>query len=115
MENIIREKSFAFSVRIVRLSRFLAKEKHETVLSRQILRSGTSIGANVTEATRGQSHADFLAKMSIALKEASETAYWLRLLRAGGYLTEAQFVSLSRDCDEIERILAAIVKTSKSA
>jgi len=111
--NIIQQKSFAFAARIVRLSRFLLKEKNETVLSRQILRSGTSIGANVSEAIRGQSRADFASKMNIALKEASETSYWLRLLRAGDYLTERQFDSLFCDCEEVEKILASIVKTLK--
>lgn len=110
---MVAEKSFDFAVRIVKLCQYLQKQQHETVLSRQLLRSGTSIGANVTEAQQGQSRADFIAKMSIALKEASETRYWLRLLHATDYLPENGFSSIYADCLELEKILTRIVKTSK--
>ena len=87
--------------------------KHEYVLSKQLLRSGTSIGANISEAQQGQSRADFVSKMSIALKEAAETKYWLRLLEATDYLTQKEFISLYDDCVEIEKMLTRIVKSSK--
>ena len=112
---MIGEKSFAFSVRIVKLCKLLQNDRKEYILSKQLLRSGTSIGANVTEAKQGQSRADFISKNSIALKEASETNYWLRLLRATDYLNEAEFQSIFQDCQELERILTSIVKTSKDA
>ena len=112
MENLIVEKSFSFAVRIVKAYQHLTKTKREFVLSKQLLRSGTSIGANVSEAQRGQSKADFHAKMSIALKEANETDYWLRLLRKTGYLTDEQFKSLYKDIDELLGILTAICRTT---
>ena len=109
-QNAIVEKSFAFSVRVVRLYRYLSHCKKEYILSRQICRSGTSIGANVSEAQRALSRADFAAKMGIALKEANETQYWLQLLRSSGYLTERQFKSLHEDLNEVLRLLTAICK-----
>ena len=109
-ENVIVRKSFAFSVRIVNLQKYLVVKKREFVMSKQICKSGTSIGANVAEAQRAQSTADFVAKMKIALKEASETQYWLRLLYETDYLTEKAFVSLHSDLLEILRILTAICK-----
>ena len=114
MDNAIETKSFAFSVRIVRLVRYLTEKKHETVLSRQVLRAGTSIGANVAEAVQAQSHADFVSKMSIALKEASETDYWLRLLAETDYITKEQADSMLADCRETVGLLTAILKTARN-
>ena len=114
MDSIVREKSHKFAVRIVRLYRYLCKEKHEYVLSKQLLRSGTSIGANVSEALDGQSRADFTAKMSVALKEARETEYWLELLRETEYLSEVEYESIRKDSGEVARLLTAIVKTSRN-
>ncbi len=111
-ENQIESKSFDFAVRIVNLYKFLTEQKKEFVLSKQLLRSGTSIGANVAEAQRGQSKADFVAKMSISLKEANETNYWLKLLYKTEYLTEQQFLSINNDITEIIKMLVAICKTS---
>ena len=113
MDNTINNKSFSFAVRIVKLCRFLKEEKKENVMSRQLLRAGTSIGANVAEAKHAQSRPDFLSKLNIALKEATETDYWLRLLHDTDYLTDKQFHSIYGDCDEIESILVSIVKTIK--
>ena len=113
-ENIIVEKSFEFAVRIVRLSRYLIETQKEYVLSKQILRSGTSIGANVSEAQRGQSKADFTAKMSIALKEANETDYWLRLLFRTELINQTQFDSMNADISELIGLLMSICKTSNS-
>ena len=112
---MIEVKSFSFSVRIVKLCRVLREQRREFILSNQLERSGCSIGANVTEAKQGQSRADFLSKNSIALKETVETAYWLRLLHATGYLSDREFRSIYKDCDEIKRILASIVKTTKES
>ena len=109
-ENVILRKSFAFSVRIVNLNKYLVDQRREYVMSRQICKSGTSIGANVAEAQRAQSTADFVAKLKIALKEANETQYWLQLLYETDYLTEKAFMSLHRDLLEILRILTAICK-----
>lgn len=112
-DNLIVDKSMAFAVRIVNLYKYIVNEKKEYVLSKQILRSGTSIGANVKEAVRGQSRADFSAKMNIALKEASETEYWLELLCKTEYITNKQFESINSDCVELIKILTSIVKTSR--
>jgi four helix bundle protein len=112
---MIEVKSFSFSVRIVKLCRVLREQRREFILSNQLERSGCSIGANVTEAKQGQSRADFLSKNSIALKETVETAYWLRLLHATGYLSDREFQSIYKDCDEIKRILASIVKTTRES
>lgn len=111
--NPVAEKSFQFAIRIVNLYRYLSSEKKEYVLSKQLLRSGTSIGANVAEAQEPQSQNDFIAKLYIALKEASETKYWLRLLSATNYLTEKESGSLLQDCTELEKLLTAIIKTCK--
>ena len=111
--NPIEEKSFAFSVRIVRLYKHLTQRKHEYVLSKQILRSGTSIGANISEAEYAQSKPDFYAKMSIALKEANETHYWLRLLYASEYINRTEFESLFRDVNELLRLLISICKSAQ--
>ncbi|MBE6748804.1 MAG: four helix bundle protein [Ruminococcaceae bacterium] len=112
MENPIKNKSFEFAIRIVNLYKYLSNEKQEYVLSRQLLRSGTSIGANVSEAQRGQSKPDFVSKMSIALKEANETEYWIRLLYKTEYLDESQFNSLYKDVDELISLLMSICKTT---
>ena len=109
-ENIIVEKRFAFSVRVVNLHKYLCKCKNEYVMSKQVYKSGTSIGANISEAQRGQSTADFVSKMKIALKEANETQYWLRLLHETNYITDAEFDSIHGDLSEILRILTAICK-----
>ena len=112
-DNVIVDKSKAFAVRMVRLYQYLCNEKKEFVLSKQLLRSGTSIGANVKEAIRGQSRDDFTHKMNISLKEASESEYWLELLHETGYITEVQFDSLIADCLELIKILTAIIKSSR--
>ena len=109
-ENVIMSKSFAFSVRIVNLHKYLSQQKNEYVISRQIYKSGTSIGANIAEAQRAQSTADFVSKMKIALKEANETQYWLQLLRETDYITEKEFSSIHGDLVEVLRILTAICK-----
>ena len=114
-ENASVEKSFEFAVRIVKLYKYLVKEHKEFVLSKQLLRCGTSIGANVAEAQRGQSKADFIAKMCIALKEANETEYWLKLLYRTEYLNESQYNSMNADVKELIGILTAICRTSNSA
>ena len=111
-DNISVEKSFAFAVRIVNLYKYLTKKRKEYVLSKQLLRSGTSIGANIAEAQRGQSKADFIAKMSIASKEANETHYWLKLLYKTDYLNKSQYESMNTDVNELISILTAICKTS---
>lgn len=111
-ENVIVLKSKAFAVRIVKLCRYMTERKREYVMSRQLLRSGTSIGANVREAIRGQTQVDFASKMNIALKEASETEYWLELLYETEYLSSKEFQSIYRDCVELNRILTAIVKSA---
>ena len=100
-ENVIETKSFKFAIRVVNLYQYLTENKKEYILSKQLLRSGTSIGANVTESQNAQSNLDFINKMSIALKETSETKYWLRLLKETGYLTEEESKSMLNDCMEI--------------
>ena len=112
--NVIVDKSFEFAVRIVNLYRHMMKEHKEYVLSKQLLRCGTSIGANVAEAQKGQSKADFAAKMSIALKEANETQYWLKLLFRTDYLSESQYISLNRDLQELLGILTAICRSTNT-
>ena len=111
--NQVLQKSKAFAVRIVRLHQYLTEEKKEKVLAKQVLRSGTSIGANVKEAIRAQSTADFLSKLQIALKETSETEYWLELLADTDYLTDKAAESLLQDCRELIRLLTSIIKTCK--
>ncbi|MGP8214491.1 MAG: four helix bundle protein [Bacteroidia bacterium] len=111
--NIIRDKSYAFSIRVVNLYRFLCEEKKEFVLSKQLVRSGTSIGANIEEGIGGQSEKDFFAKLNIAYKEARETYYWLRLLKDTGYLSENESKSILEDCDELLKIIGSIIKTLK--
>ena len=114
MNNVIESKSFRFSVRIVKLVRYIRKNQKEYTLTGQLIRAGTSIGANIVEAEQGQSRADFIAKVNIALKEAVETRYWLRLLHATDYLTDREFDSMLLDCEELIKMLISIVKTSRS-
>jgi len=112
-DNTIVIKSKAFAIRIIRLYQFIQSEKKEFTLSKQLLRSGTSIGANVKEGIRGYSKKDFRFKLGIALKEASETEYWLELLFETDYITESQFQSIIIDCVELIKILTAILNSSK--
>ena len=112
-DNPLLEKSLKFASRIVRLYQYLLKEKHESIISKQIIRSGTSIGANANEAIYGISKADFIAKLQISLKETAETEYWLRLLVLSEYITEAEGDSLINDCLEIKRILISSLNTAK--
>lgn len=113
-ENIIQTKSYEFSIKVVNLYRFLSEEKREYVLSKQLLRSGTSIGANVEEGIGGQSAKDFFAKLNIAYKEARESHYWLRLLKDTGYLEVEKATEYINDCDELLRIIGSIIKTMKT-
>ena len=112
-DNLIADKSKQFAIRIIHLYQHLNENNREFVLSKQLLRSGTSIGANVREAIQAQSRKDFISKMQIALKEASETEYWLELLHETGYLSDKEFESISADCSSINKILISIVKTSR--
>lgn len=114
MKSIVAEKSFAFAIRVVNAYKLLVETKREFVLSKQMLRSGTSIGALIKEAEHAQSKADFLNKMNIALKEANETEYWLLLLKETKYFNSKEFESLNSDCSEIIRLLISIVKTTKA-
>ena len=113
MENAVESKSFRFAVRVVKLCKHLRDTKKEFTLSKQLLRSGTSIGANIAEAQQAQSRPDFISKLNIALKEAVETDYWLRLLQATDYLSVAEFDSIIADCKELEKLLTSIVKTTR--
>ena len=112
-ENLISDKSKQFALRTINLYRYLCDEKKEYILSKQLLRSGTSIGANIREAVYGQTKADFFAKMCIALKEASETSYWLELLHESGILDDKSFDSIYSDCTEIIKLLTSITKKCK--
>ena len=112
-ENALIDKSIAFAARILKLHRYLIKDKKETVISKQIVRSGTSIGANINEANYGQSKADFISKLHISLKETAETEYWLKLLIMSEYVTADMGNSLLSDCLEIKRILIASINTAK--
>ncbi len=112
-DNLLIDKSIAFATRIIKLHQHLIKTKNETIISKQIVRSGTSIGANINEANYGQSKADFISKMHIALKETAETEYWLKLLMMSEYITEDMGKSLLKDCFEIKRILIASINTAK--
>lgn len=113
MENKVAPKSLAFAIRVVRLYKHLKENKKEYVLYKQVLRSGTAIGALVSEAEHAQSKADFLNKMNIGLKEANETLYWLILLKETNYLLNEEFESIHADCSELVKMLSSIVKTSK--
>ena len=110
----VEHKSFQFAVRIVKLCRYLQSAKKERIISKQLLRSGTSIGANVIEAEQAQSKADFICKLSISLKEAAESKYWIRLLYATGDLSDKEYHSILSDCHELEKILTSIIKTTKN-
>lgn len=114
VDNDIYVLSKAFALRIVNLYNYLTKEKKEFVISKQLLRSGTSIGANVFEAKNGQTRPDFSTKMNISLKEASESGYWIDLLHDAGYLTEQEFASLNDDCGHVIAVLTKIVKATKT-
>lgn len=114
-ENNIQKKSYTFAIRIVKLCIYLNKTKQEFVLSKQILRSGTSIGANIEEAIGGQSKKDFVSKFSIAYKEARETSYWINLLNDTGFLSKKQSESMITDCEELLKIITKILKTSKNS
>lgn len=111
INNIISDKSKRFALRGIKLYKYLVTEKREYVLSKQILRSSTSIGANIREALRAQSKPDFYSKLNIALKEADETAYWLELLHESDYLSEKHFLSIYNDCEELVKLLVSITKT----
>lgn len=113
-ENRIKNKSFAFAVRVVKLNQFLCETKKEFVLSKQLLRSGTSVGAMVREAEHAENKVDFKHKMSVARKENNETIYWLELLHETGFLTKEQFQSIHADAIEIIKLVTAIIKTTKS-
>ena len=114
-DNVVVDKSMSFAVRVVKLYKYLVSEKGETVMSKQLLRSGTSIGANVREGVYAQSKSDFINKMTVAvaLKEVSESEYWLELLAKTEYLSEEQYESIKADCSEVAKLLTAIVKSSK--
>ena len=112
--NAVLLKSKDFAIRIVNLYKYLTEDKNEYVLSKQLLRSGTSIGANVTEAECGFSKKDFLAKMYIAFKECAETKYWLELLYSTNYITEKEYNSILSDCEELLKLLSSITKTTKN-
>ena len=113
-QNPIVEKSKAFALRIIGMYRFLTEQKREYVLSKQVLRSGTSIGANIAEASQGQSRADFISKMNIALKEATETEYWLDLLFETDYINAEMYESVVADNRELIKMLISIVKNTKN-
>lgn len=112
-ENPLKTKSYAFSIRIVKLCQYLNKEKNEYILSKQILRSGTTVAALIREAEFGQSKADFINKLSVGLKEANETGYWLSLLKDTNYINLDEFLSISKDCEELIKILVSSIKTAK--
>lgn len=109
------DKSKAFALRIIKMYRYLCEEKKEFVLSKQVLRSGTSIGANIREGFYGQSDADFIAKLSISQKETSETIYWLELLHESGYLEDGLFHSIYADCEELMKLLTSSLKKKKAS
>ena len=113
-KGVLRDKSYKFALRCVNLYKYLSTERREFVLSKQVLRSGTSIGANVAEAQQGQSKSDFVHKLSISLKESFETEYWLDLRRDSEFISAEQARSLIEDCKEVKRLLTASIKTAKS-
>lgn len=113
-ENVIKSKSFAFALRIVKLYKYLSTTHNEYVLSKQLLRSGTAIGALVRESEHAESKADFIHKLSIALKETNETDYWLELLSQSKYINEIEYDSIKADTEEVIKLLVSIIKTSKS-
>lgn len=113
-ENVVKDKSFAFALRIVKCFQYLQNEQKEYVLSKQLLRSGTAIGALVREAEQAESKADFIHKLSIPLKETNETVYWLELLHQSEYLASPIFESIHHDCEELLKLLVSIIKTTKN-
>ena len=112
-DNVIVQKSYQFAVRCVKLYKYLCEKEHDYVIGKQLMRSGTSVGANVKEAIRGISKAEFRTKMSISLKEASESEFWIEVLRDTGYLSDQQAESLLQDCQELLKLLMTIVKSSQ--
>lgn len=114
-KSTVKEKSFNFAIKIVKLYKFLTEEKKEFVIAKQVLKSGTSIGANINEAQQGQSKKDFLMKMNISLKESAETKYWIELLAATDYINQEQKESIMKDCIEIEKMLTSIVKATSES
>jgi len=111
--NVVKDKSYEFALRIIKLYQYLVREKKEYVLAKQILRSGTSVGANVEEAIGGQTRKDFFSKMTIAYKESRETHYWIRLLKDSEYLESKHADSILSDCEELLKIIGSIIKTMK--
>jgi four helix bundle protein len=114
-ENVVQTKSYDFALKIIRIYKYLSQEKKEFVLSKQLLRSGTSIGANIEESIGGQSKADFFAKITIAYKETRETSYWIRLLKDSDYLTPEQSDDLLKDVEELLKIIGSIQKTLRNS
>jgi four helix bundle protein len=112
-KSILQEKSYAFALRIVKLCQFLTEERHEFVLSRRVLESGTSVGVLIEEARQGEDRVDFRQKLSVANKEAFKTNFWLRLLRDSEYINEKQAESLLKDCEELQKMLVSSLKTTK--
>ena len=112
-ENVIKSKSYGFALRMIKAYKYLTQEQREFVISKQALRSGTSVGAQIREAEHAQSTPDFIHKLSIALKEANETEYWLCLLKDSDYIDEKMFTSIHRDCLELIKLLTSIIKTTK--
>ena len=113
-ENVVKSKSYAFAIRVVKMYKFLIEQKKEFVLSKQFLRSGTAIGALIREAEQAESKADFIHKLSIALKEANETDYWISLLKDTEFLTQTEFDSILIDAQELIKLLVSIIKSSKT-
>jgi four helix bundle protein len=113
-QNVLKDKSYAFALRTIKLARYLAEEKKEFVLSKQVLRSGTSIGANIEEAGQAQSKSDFIHKLSISQKESFETDYWIRLLRDSELINPKLANSLLNDCQELQKLLTVSIKTAKT-
>ncbi len=113
-ENVLKEKAYNFALRIVKLYQYLSNEKKEFVMSKQVLRSGTSIGANIEEANQAQSKPDFIHKLSISQKESFETHYWIRILRDSDFLTDKLANSLLIDCEEIQKLITTSIKTAKT-
>ena len=111
-ENVVKDKSRAFALRIINLYKYLNDEKKEYIISKQLLRSGTSIGANIVEAHNSMSKKEFISKMNISLKEAAETEYWLDLLHESKYIKTNEFESINSDCEEIKKLLTSIIKTA---
>lgn len=114
-ENVVRDKSYVFALRMIKLYKYLSETHREFILSKQAIRSGTAIGALIKESEHAQSKADFIHKMSIALKEANETEYWLMLLKDSDFISKESFQSVVADCRELIKLLVAIVKTSKDS